>query len=351
MEKKFKIADRVIGAGHPVFIIAEMSANHNSDLDIAIKTLKAAKEAGADAIKLQTFTADTITIDCDNEYFKIKGGTLWDGRTLYDLYKEAAMPWDWHFKLKQIADELGLLLFSSPFDPTSVDFLDELGVPAYKIASFEITDIPLIEHVAQKGKPIIISTGIATFEDIKDAVEACNKHNNHQIALLKCTSAYPAPYEDIQLKAIPFIEKQFNTIVGLSDHTLGEVIPIASVAVGACIIEKHFILDKKLGGLDAEFSMNPTEFKKMVESIRNVSKALGKEEYKPEINSLKNRIFSRSLFVVSDMKKGDLISEKNVRSIRPGNGLHPKYLPEIKGKKVRKDLLKGSPFELDFIDN
>ena len=259
------------------------------------------------------------------------------------------MPWDWQPKLKKIAEDLGLIVFSSPFDKTSVDFLEDMDVPAYKIASFEITDIPLIKYVASKNKPIIISTGIAEKEDIELAIETCLKEGNDKIAILKCTSSYPAPYEEINLKTINDMEKKFNTTVGLSDHTLGDEIAIAAVTLGAKIIEKHFILDKKLGGPDCEFSMEPQEFKKMVTAIRNTEKALGTVSYNLSDKTRKNREFSRSLFVVKDIKKEELITEENVRSVRPGFGLHPKYLEEVLGKKAKKDLEKGTPFKRDFV--
>lgn len=345
----FKIGNKEIGEDSPAFIIAELSANHMNDFDIAVKTIEAIAESGADAVKFQTFTPDTITLNCDNEYFHIKQGTVWDGQLLYDLYEDAYMPWDWQPKLKKIAEDLGLIVFSSPFDKTSVDFLEDMDVPAYKIASFEITDIPLIKYVASKNKPIIISTGIAEKEDIELAIETCLKEGNDKIAILKCTSSYPAPYEEINLKTINDMEKKFNTTVGLSDHTLGDEIAIAAVTLGAKIIEKHFILDKKLGGPDCEFSMEPQEFKKMVTAIRNTEKALGTVSYNLSDKTRKNREFSRSLFVVKDIKKGGLITEENVRSVRPGFGLHPKYLEEVLGKKAKKDLEKGTPFKRDFV--
>lgn len=345
----FKIGNKEIGEDSPAFIIAELSANHVNDFDIAVKTIEAIAESGADAVKFQTFTPDTITLNCDNEYFHIKQGTVWDGQLLYDLYEDAYMPWDWQPKLKKIAEDLGLIVFSSPFDKTSVDFLEDMDVPAYKIASFEITDIPLIKYVAGKNKPIIISTGIAEKEDIELAIETCLKEGNDKVAILKCTSSYPAPYEEINLKTITDMEKTFNTIVGLSDHTLGDEIAIAAVTLGAKIIEKHFILNKKLGGPDCEFSMEPYEFKRMVTAIRNTEKALGTVSYNLSDKTRKNREFSRSLFTVKDIKKGELITEENVRSVRPGFGLHPKYLEEILGKKAKKDLEKGIPFKKDFV--
>ncbi|WP_407393595.1 pseudaminic acid synthase [Methanobrevibacter sp.] len=345
----FNIDKKEIGEGNPTFIIAELSANHMNDFDIAVKTIEAMAKAGANAVKFQTFTPDTITLNCDNEYFQIKQGTVWDGQVLHELYEDAYMPWDWQPKLKKIAEDLGLIAFSSPFDKTSVDFLDDMDVPAYKIASFEITDIPLIEYVASKGKPIIISTGIANLEDIELAIKSCLDAGNDKIALLKCTSSYPAPLDEINLNTIPDIKNKFNVIVGLSDHTLGVEVSTAAVALGAKIIEKHFILDRNMGGPDSEFSMEPNEFKHMVDSIRNVEMALGTVSYELSDKMKANREFSRSLFIVEDMKNGDIITEDNVRSIRPGFGLHPKYLKEILGKKVNKDLKKGTPFELEFV--
>jgi pseudaminic acid synthase len=344
-----EIANRKIGKNFPVFIIAEMSANHLQKFDNAVKIIKAAKEAGADAIKLQTYTPDTITIDCDKDYFQIKQGTLWDGQSLYELYKKAYTPWEWQPKLKEIAESEGLIFFSSVFDKTAVDFLEKINVPAYKIASFEITDIPLIEYAASKGKPTIISTGIATLSDIEEAVNACKRMGNDQIALLKCTSAYPAPLEEINLNTIPNLADTFKTVVGLSDHTLGISVPIASVALGACIIEKHLTLDRKLGGPDAAFSLEPAEFKEMVKSVREVEKALGEVSYDLTEKMKKSCEFSRSLFIVKDMMAGEIFNEDNVRSIRPGYGLHPKYLKEILGKRAAQDIKKGTPVGWNFI--
>ena len=346
----FKIGSKTIGKGQPVFIIAELSANHNQDFDLAIRTIKAAKDAGADAIKVQTYTADTITIDCDNDYFKIKGGTLWDGKILYNLYKEAYTPWDWQPKLQKYAEELGLIFFSTPFDNSAVDFLETINVPCYKIASFEITDIPLIEYTASKGKPMIISTGIASLEDIEDVIDACKKVGNNKISLLKCTSEYPASVEDANLITIPDIEKRFNVISGLSDHTMGSDVAIAAVALGAAIIEKHFIIDRNTGGPDAAFSMNFEEFKQMVESIRNVEKALGKVTYVLTEKVIKSRKYSRSLFVTENIAKGDLFTNNNIRSIRPGDGLPPKLFSEIIGKRAKIDIKKGTPLSLDIIE-
>jgi len=351
IEKTFiEIKGRKVGPGYPVCIVAEISANHNQDFNQAVELIHKAKETGADAVKLQTYMPDTITIDCDNEYFQIKQGTLWDGKTFYQLYKEAYTPWEWQPKLKEIAESESLIFFSSVFDKSAVDFLEEIDVPAYKIASFEITDIPLIEYVASKEKPVIISTGIATLSDIEEAVNACKRMGNNQIALLKCTSAYPAPLEEINLRTIPNIAATFKTVVGLSDHTLGISVPIASVALGACIIEKHLTLDRSLGGPDAAFSLEPAEFKEMVKSIREVEKALGEISYEPTEKMRKSREFSRSLFVVKDVKAGEVFTEENVRSIRPGHGIPPKYLKIVLGKKAKKEIKKGTPLTWDLIE-
>ncbi|MCD4784954.1 MAG: pseudaminic acid synthase [Candidatus Eremiobacteraeota bacterium] len=347
---ELKIGKRSIGHNHPVFIIAELSANHLQNFNLAVDTIKAMKKSGADAVKLQTYTPDTITIDSDNEYFQIGQGTLWDGKTLYQLYQEAFTPWEWQPKLKKIAEDLGLICFSSPFDRTAVDFLEEMNVPAYKVASFEINDIPLIKYIASKGKPVIISTGIATLADIEEAVNACVRIGNDQIALLKCTSAYPAPLEESNLRTIPNLADTFNTVVGLSDHTLGISAPVASVALGAKIIEKHFILDRKMGGPDAAFSMEPDEFRSMVEAVREVEKALGTVNYDLTEKTKKSREFSRSLFVVEDIRAGESLTEENVRSIRPGFGLHPRYLGQIIGKKARTDIKKGTPLDWTLIE-
>lgn len=339
-----------IGIENKVFIIAELSANHNQDFNIAIESIKAIKECGADAVKLQTYTADTLTLDSEKDYFKIQQGTIWDGTTLYKLYQRAYTPWEWQPKLKQLAEELGLIFFSSPFDKSAVDFLEKMNVPAYKIASFEIVDIPLIEYTASKGKPMIISTGIATEEEIQEAVDACKRMNNDQIALLKCTSEYPAPFEDVNLKTIPYLKEKFNTMVGLSDHTLGTSVPVAAVALGASIIEKHFIIDKKIGGPDSSFSLEPLEFKKMVDEIRVVEKALGQSKIELTEKIKKSRKFSRSLFAVTDIKAGEIFTEENIKSIRPSDGLPPKFFNEIIGKKAKKNIEKGTPLDWSLID-
>ena len=337
-----KINNFEISKKSKTFIIAELSANHNGSKEIAIETIKAAKRAGADCIKLQTYTADTITIDCNTEDFKnIHKGTIWEGRMLYDLYKEAYTPWEWHKELFQVAAEEGLICFSSPFDKTAVDFLESLNTPAYKIASFEITDIALIEYVASKGKPIIISTGIAEIEDIELAINACKRMGNNDIALLKCTSSYPAPIDEANMCMIKDLAERFGVISGLSDHTIGATVPIVATCFGAKIIEKHFILDKSIGGADASFSMDETEFTEMVQAVRSAEKAIGSVQYKLTPKQIKGKEFSRSLYVVKDVSKGELITEKNVRSIRPGFGMHPKHYNDILGKEFNKDVKKG----------
>ena len=343
-----KIGNYNIDENSPAFIIAELSANHNGSIKTAIETIKAAKRAGADCIKLQTYTSDTMTIDCDKDDFIIKG-TIWEGQNLYKLYQEAYTPWEWHQELFKVAKDEGLVCFSSPFDKTAVDFLETLNVPAYKIASFEITDIPLIEYVASKGKPIIISTGIANIEDIELAIEACKRNGNSNIALLKCTSSYPAPIEEANISMVKDLAERFNVISGLSDHTMGSTVPIVATALGAKIIEKHFIIDRSIGGPDASFSMNEEEFTEMVKAIREAENSIGKVDYKLTKKQKKGRDFSRSLYVVEDIKKGEIITEKNVRSIRPGFGLHPKFLPEVLGKRVTKSVYKGDPFSLNMI--
>lgn len=346
-----KIGNRNIGGDNSCFIIAELSANHNGNLEVAIETIRAAKKTGADAVKLQTYTPDTLTIDCDNEYFRIEEGTLWDGKTLYELYGEAYTPWEWHKRLFEVAEEEGLICFSSPFDFSAVDFLEDLNVPAYKIASFEIQDIPLIEYAASKGKPIIISTGIADEKDIKLAVETCRKAGNNDIILLKCTSSYPAPLDLANLNTIPDLKKRFGVEVGFSDHTYGSLAPTVATALGAKVIEKHFILDKSIGGPDADFSLDVEEFTELVSKVRDTEKLLGKVSYDISEKVKKNRKFARSLFVVKDVNKGDLITADNVRSIRPGYGLHPKYYTKILGKKININLKKGEPLSLKHIDS
>jgi pseudaminic acid synthase len=336
-----KIQKREIGKDQPVFIIAELSANHNGSLDTALATIKAAKRAGADCIKLQTYTADTITINSRKDDFLIKG-TIWEGKNLYDLYKEAYTPWEWHEALFKAAADEGLVCFSSPFDKTAVDFLEELNTPAYKIASFEITDIPLIEYVASKGKPVIISTGIAEKEDIELALDACKRMGNDDIALLKCTSSYPAPIEEANMVMVKDLAERYGVISGLSDHTMGSTVPIVATCFGAKIIEKHFILDHSIGGPDASFSMDENEFTAMVKAVRETEKAVGLVNYNLTEKQIKGRDFSRSLYLVKDVEAGDLVTEENVRSIRPGFGMHPKEFKNIIGKVFKKSVERGT---------
>lgn len=331
------------------FIVAELSANHGHKLDVALESVRAAKEAGADAVKIQTYTADTITLNCEADDFKVKG-TLWDGRSLYDLYQEAYTPWEWHQAIFDEAKKCGLICFSTPFDKTAVDFLEGLGNPIMKIASFEITDIPLIEYAARKGKPMVISTGIAMPEDIELAVKTCKDAGNDDITLLKCTSSYPAPIEDANLMTMVDMKHRYGVKIGLSDHTMGYDVAVAAVALGATLVEKHFILDRSIGGPDAAFSMEIGEFAAMVSSIRNVEKALGNVVYQTDPSKIKGREFCRSLYVAEDVKAGDIVTEKNVRSVRPGYGLHPKYLQALLGKKMNRSSEKGTRFSMDFVD-
>lgn len=333
-----------------VFIIAELSANHNGSLDTAIETIKAAKRAGADCIKLQTYTADTMTIDSRKPGFTIEG-TIWDGKNLHELYQEAYTPWEWHETLFKTAKEEGLVCFSSPFDKSAVDFLETLDVPAYKIASFEITDIPLIEYVASKGKLVIISTGIASTEDIELALDACKRMGNDNIAVLKCTSSYPAPIEEANMAMVKDLAERYKVLSGLSDHTMGNTAPVVATCFGAKIIEKHFILNHDIGGPDASFSMDETEFKTMVDAVREAEKSIGSVDYNLTEKQKKGREFSRSLYVVEDIKQGELFTEENIRSIRPGYGMHPKFYKEILGKKALKNLEKGDPLSFNLIDN
>jgi pseudaminic acid synthase len=344
-----KIGDFEINNQSKVFIIAELSANHNGSIETAIETIKAAKRAGADCIKFQTYTADTITINSTKDDFKINQDTLWDGQFLHDLYKQAYTPWEWHEELFRVAKNEGLVCFSSPFDNTSVDFLEGLNVPAYKIASFEITDIPLIHYVASKGKPVIISTGIASMDDINLALETCRIAGNNNIALLKCTSSYPAPIEEANMLMVKDFQDRFGVISGLSDHTIGSTVPIVATCFGAKIIEKHFILDRSIGGPDASFSMNESEFKEMVVGVREAEKAIGLVNYELTEKQSKGKDFSRSLYVVEDIKEGDIVTVENVRSIRPGFGLHPKYLNSILGKAFISNIDKGTRFSLKLI--
>jgi len=349
------IAGRRVGPGCGTYVIAELSANHNQNFDQAVRILRAAKDAGADAVKLQTYTADTITLRSDKECFRIAGGTLWDGRTLHDLYQEAFTPWEWQPMLKEIADELGMHLFSSAFDDSAVDFLERMSVPAHKVASFELVDMGLIQKMARTGKPLIMSTGMASEEEIAEAVEAArgaaSGNGPAQIALLKCTSAYPAPPEEANLLTISELARRFGYPVGLSDHTMGIAVPVAAVALGACIIEKHLCLRRADGGPDAAFSLEPQEFKAMVEAVRTAEKALGTVQFGAGPREANSRKFRRSLFVVEDIKKGDLFTQQNVRSIRPADGLHPRHLNEVLGKRAACDVERGTPLSWALVAN
>ncbi len=344
-----KIGDRKVGNTEPCFIVAEISCNHLQKKDYALKLIEEAKAAGADAVKFQTYTPDTITIKSDNEHFRIKG-TLWEGRTLYDLYAEAYTPWDWFPDLKDRAKEEGLTFFSSPFDESAVDFLEKLDIPAYKIASFEITHIPLIKKAAATKKPIILSTGLASLTDIELAIATIKGEANNQIAVLKCTSAYPAPYSEMNLRTITNIEETFGVVSGLSDHSMGIAAPVAAVALGAKIIEKHFIMDRKYGGPDAEFSLEPTEFKDMVKAVRNAEESLGEVSYTLGKKAREHRFFMRSIFVVKDIKKGEKLSPENMKVIRPGNGLAPVHYTDVIGKRTKKDVKRGTPLDWEMIE-
>lgn len=350
MDREIRIGSKIISQDSPTFIVAEMSGNHNMDFDRAVEILKAAREAGADAVKIQTYTADTITLDCDDPCFQITQGTLWDGITLHKLYQTAYTPWEWQPRLKKMAEEMGLLLFSSPFDFSSVDFLEEMDVPAYKIASFEITDIPLIRKVARLGKPVILATGIARLADIELAVQTCREEGNEQVILLKCCSAYPTPYEDVNLRAIPNLAETFQCLAGLSDHTMGTAVAAGAVALGAKMVEKHMTLCRSDGGPDAVFSMEPQEFKEMVDNIRILEKALGKVTYDLSDKQAREREHSRSLFVAQDMKAGDVFTPENLRSVRPADGLHTKYYEQLLGRRITRDAKKGTPMAWSLVE-
>ena len=342
------IAGRRICPGAPVYVMAEMSANHNQSFDRALEIIHAAKECGADAVKIQTYTADTITIRSEADPFRIKGG-LWDGRTLHELYAEAYTPWEWQPRLKEEAEKLGMALFSSPFDPTAVDFLEGMGVPAYKVASFELVDIPLLEKVGATGKPVILSTGMAGLGEIEEAVAALRRAGAGEVCLLKCTSAYPAPAEEANLRTIPHMAECFGLPVGLSDHTPGIAAPVAAVALGACLVEKHFTLARADGGPDAAFSLEPEEFRNMVQAVRFTEAALGAVRYEPTAKESAGRAFRRSLFVVAALAAGDAFTRDNVRSIRPALGLHPRHLPEVLGRRAVRDINPGTPLSWDML--
>ncbi|MGA9040145.1 MAG: pseudaminic acid synthase [Terriglobales bacterium] len=349
MTSHLKIGQRLVGPGQPVYVVAELSANHHQEFEQAVRILHAAKAVGADAVKLQTYTPDTITIRSDREYFRIGGGTLWDGRTLYDLYGEAHTSWAWQPKLKEVADDLGLDLFSSPFDSTAVDFLEGMNVPAYKLASCELVDIALIQKMARTGKPLIISTGMATVEEIEEALNAARDAGCTQIALLKCTAAYPALPEEMNLRTIPEMASRFQVPVGLSDHSTGIAVPVAAAALGACIIEKHITLSRTLQGPDSAFSLEPQEFKSMVEAVRVAEKALGEVHFGASPHEQSTRTFRRSLFIVEDVRQGQTLTPENVRSIRPGHGLHTRHLAEVIGKRAARDIERGTPVTWDLI--
>jgi pseudaminic acid synthase len=343
-----QIGNRRIGTGLPVYVIAEMSANHLQSFEQAVEIVRTARDGGADAVKLQTYTADTMTIACDRPEFRISG-TVWNGRELHELYREAFTPWDWQPKLKKIAEGLGMNLFSSAFDSTAVDFLEKMNVPAYKVASFELTDIPLIQKMARTGRPLIMSTGMASLQEIEEAVQSAKQAGATQIALLKCTSAYPARPEEMNLRTIPEMTRYFGAAVGLSDHTMGIAAPVAAVALGACIIEKHITLSRSIPGPDSAFSLEPHEFKAMVEAVRTTEKALGAVSFGASGEEQTSKIFRRSLFVVEDVKQGAEFTARNVRSIRPGNGLHPRHLPEVLGKHAAREIKRGTPLRWEFV--
>lgn len=341
------IASRLIGPGQPAYIIAEMSANHGQDFDEAVRIIHAMKESGADAVKIQTYTPDTLTIDSERPEFRIGKGTLWEGKNLYRLYGEAYTPWDWQPRLKEVAERAGLHFFSTPFDPTAVDFLESMQVPAHKIASFELVDIPLIRKIARTGKPIIMSTGMGSREEIDEAVRAIREEGNQQLVLLKCTSAYPAAPEEMNLRTIPDLSARFGVPAGLSDHTMGVAVPVAAVALGACVIEKHFTMSRAAPGPDNAFSLEPQEFKAMVEAVRFAEKALGQVNYEVSPREAASKIFRRSLFAVADIAAGEVLTEANVRSIRPGHGLPPKHLPEVLGRRAARAIQRGEPLSWD----
>jgi pseudaminic acid synthase len=346
-----RIEDRMIGPGQPAYIIAELSANHHQDFERAARLIDVAKDAGADAIKLQTYTPDTITIRSNRDEFRIGGGTLWDGRSLYELYGEAFTPWEWQPKLKEMANAAGLALFSSPFDETAVDFLESMDVPAFKVASFELVDIPLIQKIARTGKPLIMSTGMATADEITEALAVARQEGAHEVALLKCTSAYPSPADEMNLRTIPELASKFDVPVGLSDHTIGIAVPVTAVALGACIIEKHLTLSRADQGPDSAFSLEPDEFKTMVDAVRFAEKALGNIHFGPTAPEQASLTFRRSLFVVEDVKSGETFTTKNVRSIRPAHGLHTRHLPEILGQRAAHDIERGTPLSWDLVSD
>ncbi len=346
----FKIGNRLVGPGHPTYIIAELSANHGQDFDLTVRIIEAMKESGADAVKVQTYTADTMTIASDKPPFLIGGGTLWDGRTLHDLYQEAYMPWDWQPKLKKIANDLGMDFFSTPFDASAVDFLEAMDVPVHKVASFELVDLPLLRRIAATKKPVIMSTGMSTLEEISEAVETLRSAGSGPLVLLKCTSAYPASPDEMDLRTIQDMAARFQTPVGLSDHTLGSTVAVAAVALGACVVEKHFTLSRATPGPDSAFSMEPKEFRDMVDAIRVTEQALGRVNYEVSPKEMKSRVFRRSLFAVADIAAGEAFTSDNVRVIRPAHGLHPKHLDQVLGGRARVAVERGTPLSWDLIE-
>ena len=349
MGPEIRIGDRKVGTGHPVYVIAEVSANHHQDFERAVEIVHTAKTAGADAVKLQTYTPDTMTIASSRAEFRIEG-TIWDGRNLYELYGEAYTPWEWQPRLKQVANDLGLDLFSTPFDATAVYFLEKMDVPAHKLASFELVDLPLIQKMARTGKPLIMSTGMATAEEIEEAVNTARRAGAAQIALLKCTSAYPARAEEMNLRTIPELSRRFGVPAGLSDHTMGVAVPVAAVAQGACILEKHITLSRSEPGPDSAFSLEPHEFKAMVDAVRVAEKALGEVHFGVSEKEAGSRVFRRSLFVVKDIKRGDVFTAENIRSIRPAHGLHTRYLAEVLGRRAACDIECGTPLQWELVE-
>jgi pseudaminic acid synthase len=344
-----EIGEHRVGRGQPVYIVAELSANHNQNFEQAVRLVQAAKASGADAVKLQTYTADTITIRSDNDHFRIRGGTLWDGRTLHELYTEAHTPWDWQPKLKQVANDLGMDLFSSPFDVTAVDFLESMRVPAYKVASCELVDIPLLQKISRTGKPLIMSTGMAILEEIDEALETARRAGATKIALLRCTSAYPALPSEMNLRSIPELARRFEVPVGLSDHTMDIAVPVTAVALDACMIEKHLTLSRSQKGPDGAFSLEPPEFKSMVDAVRVAEKSLGEVRFGPTSSEKGSSAFRRSLFVVQDVSQGQTFTEENVRSIRPSHGLHTRHLPEIVGRRASRNIERGTPLSWELV--
>ncbi len=344
-----QIGERIIGSGHPCYVVAEMSANHGQRFEQAEKIVRAARDAGADAIKLQTYTPDTLTIDCDNEHFRIGKGTIWEGKNLYALYGEAYTPWEWQPKLKQLAESIGLDFFSTPFDASAVEFLEAMEVPCHKVASFELVDLPLLRRIGATRKPVIMSTGMATLDEIREAVDALREAGCPELALLKCTSAYPAQPEEMNLATIPDLAAKFDVPVGLSDHTLGSEVCVAAVALGACIVEKHVTLSRSAPGPDSAFSLEPEELRQVVDAVRTVEKAMGHVSYEPTEHEKASRVFRRSLFVVEDIQAGDTFTDRNVRSIRPGYGLAPKHLNEVLGRHASAQIMRGTPLSWELI--